>query len=444
MKHETDHGEIIRFVTDARRMGLDVRTPDVNGSHVDFSIGFDADQSDEDGDVPKYIISGLQDIKGCGGKASDDIVEKRIDEPYYTIKNFYDRVTRRTVNRGVIKSLVMAGAFKSIYWNTKALLHEVTINKPRGKVTKPVWEWMLELEETRGAVLYTKVAHRIEMTEEDEVGIMAGVCPIPPYKHKIEYYNAVRDAVSMPITPCNLIDYESDQIAIIGIIVDIKYNNVGDFHKDEPDEAEKKRIGWGKRYANINIDDGTAIVRVNIDTNAFPTFRHIIDKGLGTPVLMYGRAFFKSETLFCDVLSNADTIRDAIHQHSDGFIDHIDPVDRIFFRHPITIVEKIGKRSIKNIIDKAPAGTYPVTALVMRVKIHWTKKGTRMAFVDVEDETSRANLIIWPEELDKSIKKVIPGHIINLYVRKDNKGLYAESKRKIEIAGVAWETIREK
>jgi len=91
---------VVRFVDETRKMGIQVLPPSVSHSRAEFAV--------EDGSV-RY---GLGAIKGVGGKAAEAIVEAR--EKHGQFKNFYDfcdTVDLRAVNRQVVETLIKCGAF---------------------------------------------------------------------------------------------------------------------------------------------------------------------------------------------------------------------------------------------------------------------------------------------------------------------------------------------
>ena len=74
---------------------------------------------------------------------------------------------------------------------------------------------------------------------------------------------------------------------VAGVIVDVKKNQVGDFHKgDLPDEEERARMHWGQQYANVNIEDPSGTQRrIKFDWDVFEHYRDLIEGGPGTPLI---------------------------------------------------------------------------------------------------------------------------------------------------------------
>jgi len=94
---------LVEHLEDCQRMNITVEPPDVNASHVDFSV------------AEGKIRFGLSAIKGCGGAASGAIVQDRNARgAFRSLFDFCERLDPGAVNRTAIESLVKAGAFDSL------------------------------------------------------------------------------------------------------------------------------------------------------------------------------------------------------------------------------------------------------------------------------------------------------------------------------------------
>lgn len=104
LSSEIDDGNkrdvMVDHIADARKLGVEVRPPDVNKGLADFTV------------VNNRILFGLTAIKGLGRGAAEEIVRAR-DEggPFKDVFDFAERVDRRTVTKAAVERLVMAGAF---------------------------------------------------------------------------------------------------------------------------------------------------------------------------------------------------------------------------------------------------------------------------------------------------------------------------------------------
>ncbi|HEU5056539.1 MAG TPA: DNA polymerase III subunit alpha, partial [Kofleriaceae bacterium] len=98
---------IVKFIAEARAMGLEVERPCVNQSAADFAVVPKAG-----GSGGKVIRFGLGAVKGVGQGAVEAILESRRDEgPFRSIYDFCRRVDSQRVNRRVIEALVKSGGF---------------------------------------------------------------------------------------------------------------------------------------------------------------------------------------------------------------------------------------------------------------------------------------------------------------------------------------------
>jgi DNA polymerase-3 subunit alpha len=104
---------IVVLVEECRKMGIEVRPPDVNRSLLDFTV--------EEGTAIRF---GLGAVKNVGQGAIEAILNARDGErpagddaprgPFASLYDFCRRVDLRPVNRRVVESLVAAGAFDAL------------------------------------------------------------------------------------------------------------------------------------------------------------------------------------------------------------------------------------------------------------------------------------------------------------------------------------------
>ena len=91
------------FFQEARRMGVEVRLPDINQSGADFTV---------EGDAVRYALGA---IKGVGKPAMLSVEEARAKAgPFKDLQDFAERVDARLVNRRCFEALAKGGAFQSV------------------------------------------------------------------------------------------------------------------------------------------------------------------------------------------------------------------------------------------------------------------------------------------------------------------------------------------
>jgi len=112
MSCDKDNTEnIVKFIAEARAMGLTVERPDVNESALDFTVV----SSPPGPDGKKVIRFGLGAVKGVGQGAVEAILATRAaDGPFTSIFDFCTRVDAHEANRRVVEALVKAGAFAGL------------------------------------------------------------------------------------------------------------------------------------------------------------------------------------------------------------------------------------------------------------------------------------------------------------------------------------------
>jgi len=101
---------IVKFIAEARSMGLTVERPDINESDLDFTV-----TPAEGAQGGKVIRFGLGAVKGVGGTAVEAILEARASEGAFT--SIYDlcrRVDTQKCNRRVLEQLIKSGALDGL------------------------------------------------------------------------------------------------------------------------------------------------------------------------------------------------------------------------------------------------------------------------------------------------------------------------------------------
>ena len=95
--------KVAAAIAECRRLGIEVRTPDVHSSGLDFTVEGDA------------IRFGLLAIKNVGQGAIESIVAARVAEgEFRSLADFCNRIDLRLVNRRVLESLIRVGALNSL------------------------------------------------------------------------------------------------------------------------------------------------------------------------------------------------------------------------------------------------------------------------------------------------------------------------------------------
>jgi DNA polymerase-3 subunit alpha len=115
--------KVAAAVAECRRLGIEVRPPDVHRSFVEFTVEDDA------------IRFGLLAVKNVGEGAIESIIEARKDGDFRSLADFCVRVDLRLANRRVLESLIKVGAM-SRFGHPAQLLAALDTAMARGQAAQ--------------------------------------------------------------------------------------------------------------------------------------------------------------------------------------------------------------------------------------------------------------------------------------------------------------------
>jgi DNA polymerase-3 subunit alpha len=102
--------KLVDHIDDCKRMGIDVKPPDVNEGDISFTV------------VDGVVRFGLAAIKGVGERAIESIVAERAARGLFrNIFDFCERVDTRIVTKSCIESLIKGGAMDSFHARRRQL-----------------------------------------------------------------------------------------------------------------------------------------------------------------------------------------------------------------------------------------------------------------------------------------------------------------------------------
>jgi DNA polymerase-3 subunit alpha len=102
-KTSSDDKKVEIYKNEAKRLGINILTPDINDSEDYFSALND-----------DTIVMGLAAVKGVGEKAVNNIIESRGSKPFRSFADFLCRTNSNFVRKDVIQALAKAGCFDSL------------------------------------------------------------------------------------------------------------------------------------------------------------------------------------------------------------------------------------------------------------------------------------------------------------------------------------------
>ncbi len=118
--NKNDNAKVAVYIADCRRMGLEVKPPDINASQWDFSI---EDLIQPSGEKRAIIRFGLGAVKNVGQGPVEAILDaRRTGGSFSDLNDFCKRVDLRLVGKRPLESMIRVGAFDS-FGQRQALLN---------------------------------------------------------------------------------------------------------------------------------------------------------------------------------------------------------------------------------------------------------------------------------------------------------------------------------
>jgi len=251
--------KVIQYISECRKMGLEILPPDINKSNERFSV-----------DSSNSIRFGLKGLKNVGETAIRSILNIRNKEgEFKSYSDFILGVDLAKVNKAVIESLIKSGALDCFKIKRKALLESVEyvikqatfLAKNNKKDQKPLFTG----EETGKQIVIDR--NLLEGEELDENEIIKGEKEITGLyisQNPLEKYLTEIDKVSnTSIAELLSGDFKGDVLRIAGLISDYKQrkSKKGDLYGELYFEDLTSRIKilafkdrWEKLKDNLKLD----------------------------------------------------------------------------------------------------------------------------------------------------------------------------------------------
>ncbi len=261
--NKSDISKITFFLRECKRMGLTVLGPSVNESEADFSV-------DEEGNVR----FGLSALKGVGEGPVKEILEERRENGSYTsIFDFVQRLPLKAVNKKVMESLALGGAFDLF-----ADLHRAQFFAPSEKYetfiehltkyghayTQQKAESMHSLFGASDEVLLPepKVPDCNPWSLVEKLGKEKEVTGIYISGHPLDDYAVeIKNFTSSSLD--KLEKYKGQKVTVAGIVTQANHR------------ISKKGTGWGL----FTIQDFTSSLDFPLFSEDYQKFKHLLEVG---------------------------------------------------------------------------------------------------------------------------------------------------------------------
>ncbi len=265
----SDHGkttDIVKYINNAKEMGIRVLNPDVQDSEVSFRILDDT-----------TIRFGLSSIKGLGESPSENIVKTRKKlTKFSSLEDFLKNVDLKTLNRKVLEALILSGALDSFGYTRKALYEHIdSLISFAQDEQKQKLEGQNNLFSTESTALYTlHLPKQAEDWDIDEklkkeksvTGIFLTGHPLDKYKNQLKALSHLTIENVDELAP-------NSKVELCGIItkLELKYNKRNEEFinfKLEDYTGEIDCIAFHKnylKYKNILKEDQAVFISGSLD-----------------------------------------------------------------------------------------------------------------------------------------------------------------------------------
>jgi DNA polymerase-3 subunit alpha len=267
LSSEIDDGNkrdmLVDHIADARKMGIEVLSPDVNRGLSDFDV------------QNNRIIFGLTAIKGLGRGAAEEIVRAREQGgKFKDLFDFCERVDRRIVPKSAVEKMVMAGAFDSF---GKRAAHFAAVAKAYQAADERA------LDRRRGQKSFLDIIDSSD--DEDAAGALAadrGVPDLPewPDTEKLKFEKEALDFY-MSSHPLAQHDEQLRRFRSHDTVELVKAKNgtegrVGGMISDLQVRTANKGRNAGRKYAMFRIEDFTGTVRCIMWSDEFARYQELM------------------------------------------------------------------------------------------------------------------------------------------------------------------------
>jgi DNA polymerase-3 subunit alpha len=264
----SNNDKVFTYIKDCERAGLQILSPCVNHSARSFTAHHD------DGDAVRF---GLCGVKNVGSGAIEAILEAR-DKAGGSFKaafDFFDNVDFKRVNKRVVQSLMMSGAFDCFEESRASLLagFEAAVNAGvRGQEDREAGQTMLfaGFDETSSSVSFRfpdvpkmSISERLQK-EHDVLGFYLSGHPMEERQEEVAKF------ATAPVAELHRIT-RGTEVRVVGLPVDVKMN----------------RTRRGDNMGRARIEDGKNSVESVLFSSAWARSQKAMKSG--KPVLVTGK-----------------------------------------------------------------------------------------------------------------------------------------------------------
>ena len=217
----SDHDDTDRLaieITECKHMGIDVLSPDVNESFVEFAV------------VPNEnkIRFGMSAVKGVGVGAVEEVLRAREEGTFSSVEDFAKRVSTSKFNRKAWESLIKSGAFDDMGDRSDLLFNLDSITAFASKLQKEAASGQTDLFGMLGSDEAAKIQSTLHLQKapakhDDKERLMWERELLGLYisAHPLDRYETYLSEQTQPLTQL-VSEYDSRMMTVGGIISSVR------------------------------------------------------------------------------------------------------------------------------------------------------------------------------------------------------------------------------
>ncbi len=347
--------KITFFLEECKRMGLAVKSPDVNESGVNFSVN-------KKGDI-RY---GMGAVKGVGEAAVEVMIEERKKGgPFKDIYDFMQRVSLRVVNKRVMENLVYAGAFDSFglargVFFTPTEKHETFIENLLKYGSAHQEDKVLSVNSLFGDLSESVSIPEPKAPKADDWGLIfklqkeREVIGIYLSGHPLDDFRYEWETFASPLA--NVDNFKGRKVNVAGFVLKAEHR------------ISQKGTGWGR----FTIQDYTGSLEITMFSESYTKFKSYFEEGTSIYVEGEYKQRYNSDEMEFKVLNVR--LLETIGEEKTQSVTLKIPVEKISSEF-IEQIEKIcavhkGKHTLRmELIDFQNKEKLPFTSMAKKVNV---------------------------------------------------------------------------
>ena len=270
----TNLDEVKKYTAFAKKEGIEVLAPDINKSNTYFKT------------ENKNIRFGLAALKGVGSAVIDEIIKERdANGEFKSFEDFISRATIPVLNKRVLESLIVSGAFDCFGKHRSQLMAVYgvavdrairdTKNKKTGQFS--MFDCFTDMKQEFNSLDWPDIKEYNKETllkfEKEIVGIYISGHPLDNYLEYYDRFNLTADML-LPNEDETEGDYDNnDDEAVYEQVYDGMKVTCGGII------VEKRKIMKdGKELAFVKLEDINGTIEVSFFANVYPRYKNLIEE----------------------------------------------------------------------------------------------------------------------------------------------------------------------